>query len=82
MSLLPFSYSSHINAQEDEEQEGEAPEGGAAVAEEGEWYADDGHEAKYHADVDEDVEEEDGEDTVAIDASEGVGLSLGHVYEA
>ncbi len=71
-----------VDAQEDEEEEGEAPEGGTAIAEKGQGDADDGHEAQDHADVDDDMEEEDGEDAVAVDATEGGGLSFGHMDDA
>lgn len=71
-----------VDAEEDEEEEGEAPERRAAVGEEGQGDADDGGQAEHHADVDEDMEEEDGEDAVAIDAAEGGGLALRQVDEA
>lgn len=41
-----------VDAQQDEQQEREAPQGGAAVAEEGEGYAYDGAETDDHPDVD------------------------------
>ena len=71
-----------VDAEEDEQQEGEAPEGGTAVGEEGQGDADDGGEAEHHADIDEDMEEEDRKDTIAVDAAEGAGLALGDVDEA
>ena len=70
-----------IEGEEDEEQEGEAPERGAAVAEEGQRDADDRGQTEHHADVDEDMEEEDAEHTVTVDAAETVGLPLRQVDE-
>ena len=70
-----------VEGKEDEEQERKAPERGAAVAEEGQRDADDGRQPQHHADIDEDVEEEDAEHTVAVDAPEAVGLSLGQMDE-
>ena len=47
-----------------------------AIAEERQRDADDGHKAHHHAHVDEDVEEEDAGDAVAVDAPEFGGLPL------
>ena len=47
-----------IDAQEDEEQEGETPERRATIAEERQGYADDGREPQHHAHIDEDMEQE------------------------
>ena len=71
-----------IHAEEDEEQDGEAPERGTAVTEEGQRNADDRGETQHHADIDEDVEEEDAHDGIAVDAPKGVGLAFGKVDEA
>ena len=70
-----------IDAEKECEEDGEAPEGGSTIAEEGEGYADDRGKTKYHPYVDEEVKEEDAEDAVAVDTSEGARLSLGDVDE-
>ena len=71
-----------VDAQKDEEQQGEAPKGGAAVAEEGQRNAYDGHDAHYHAHVDEQMEEEDAQHAVAVDAAEAGELPLAQPHEA
>ncbi len=69
-------FAAGIDAQKDEEHEREAPEGGTAIAEKRQRDADDGHKAHHHAHVNEDVEEEDAGDAVAVDAPEFGGLPL------
>ena len=70
-----------IDAEEDEEQKGEAPEVGTSVGEEGQGYADDGCEAEHHSYVDEHMEEEHAGHAVAVDSPEFIRLSLGKVNE-
>lgn len=79
--LFPHEIAASINAEEDEEQQCEAPKRRAAVAEEGQWNTDDRREAQHHAHIDEHMEEEDAQHTVAIDTSELERLSLGKVDE-
>lgn len=44
LKLLPTSFEAGgIQAEEDEEEDGESPEGRTAIAEEGQWDADNGH---------------------------------------
>ena len=71
-----------IYSQKDEKQDGEAPQGGAAVTEEGQRNSDDGSETQDHADVDEDMEEQDAQYTISIYARVGVRLPFGKVNEA
>ena len=59
-----------VHAEEDGDEDGEAPEGAASVAEEGQGNADDGQEADDHADVDDEMKGEDAHDGVAVGASE------------
>ena len=66
-----------VDAEEDEKQDGKAPQWRAAVADEGQGDADDGTEAYDHADVDAEMEDEIRRHAVSVDASEDVGLSLG-----
>ncbi len=79
---VPLPAPSGIYPEENEEQDGETPERRAAIAEEGQGDADDGGQAEYHPDVDEDVEEEDAQHAVPIDAAKRVWLSLGQMQEA
>ena len=72
---------SGIDAQENEQQEREAPEVGATVGEEGQGDADDGCEAEHHSYVDEHMEEEHAGHAVAVDSPEFIRLSLGKVDE-
>ena len=71
-----------IHSEEDEEKGRESPEGWASVTEEWQRYAYDGCHTEYHTDIDEEVEEEYAYNTVAIDSSEGVGLSFGKDNES
>ena len=71
-----------VDAQQDEQQDGESPQRGAAVTEEGQGDAYDGTQADYHTDVDGKVEDEVGRDTVGIDAREGGVISFGKCDDA
>ena len=71
-----------VKTQEDEEQDGEREERGAAVAEEGQGDAYHGGEAKHHADVNHEVECEYAYHAVAVDADEAVLLPFGKGDEA
>ena len=75
--LFGFQVALGIHAQENEEQEGESPQGGASVAEEGQWDADDGEESDNHAYVDEYVHKEDAGHRVSVESCEGGALSFG-----
>lgn len=80
LSLQPIA--AGIDAQEDEEQDGEAPQRGASVAEEGQGNADDGRQTQHHTHIDEDMEEEHRQDTIAIHTPERIGLSFSQMDEA
>ena len=71
-----------IHAQKNKEKKCESPQRWASVTEEWQRYAYDGCHAEYHTDIDEEVEEEYAYNTVAIDSSEGVGLSFGKDNES
>ena len=71
-----------IYPQKDEEQDGEAPEGGTAVTEEGQRNSDYGSEPEDHSDVDKDMEKQDAQYTISIYARVGVRLPFGEVNEA
>jgi len=58
LSVSPTEVAGGVDAEEDEEQECEAPKRRAAVAEEREGNTDDGRQAQDHAHVDEDMEQE------------------------
>ena len=82
-ALFPFqSVAADVNAQHDEKQDGEAPQRGAAVAEEGQGNADYRSESQDHAHIDEDVEQEDTHHAIAIHTAEDIGLPLGQMDEA
>ena len=68
-------------ADEDEEEQGEGDEGGATIAEEGKGDADDRDEAEHHANIDEEMEEKDGGDGIAIEARKGGALPFGQKDE-
>lgn len=74
---MSAAFASGINAQEDEQEQGETPEGRTAVGEERQRNTDDGGKPCDHPYVDEDVEEKDGEHRIAKDAAESGGLSFG-----
>ena len=63
-----------IEFDEAEEHHREGPEGGASVADEGQWDADDGQQSDGHADVDEEVEDEDTRDAVSVVADKRISL--------
>lgn len=71
-----------VQLDKDEEQDGEAPQGGAAVAEEGQGNAYGGHQANGHANIDDPVGEKHAGKAEAIDAAEGVFLFVGQVDDA
>ena len=71
-----------IYAEEDEEQDGESPEGGTSVTEEGERDADYGSESDDHADIDEDMKEQDAKHTITIDTRKGVRLTFCQIEQA
>ena len=73
---FPDQVATGIDAQEDEEQQGKAPKRTASVTEEGQGDADDRCKTQYHAHIDEDVEEENAQHTIAIDSAELEWLSL------
>ena len=64
----------HVQFYEDEQEDGEAPEGGAAVAEQGQRDAYYGNKAHCHSNVYEYVHEEAAGYAVAVDAGKGVFL--------
>lgn len=70
-----FPFVTH-EGDEDEQKDGERPQGRASVADKRKRDADDRHEAHGHADVDEQVHEDAACDTVAIDAGEGLAALL------
>ena len=71
-----------VDAQQDEQQDGEAPQRRAAIAEERQRDADDGAQADNHADVDGEVEDEVGGDAVGIHAGKGRVVALGQRDDA
>lgn len=75
-SLCVHQFPAGVEAEEDAQQDGETPERTAAIAEEGQGDADDRRQTQHHAHVDEDVEKEDAQHTVAIDAAELKRLSF------
>ena len=72
---------SGIHTEENEEQQREAPKRTAAIAEEGQRNANYGGQSQHHADIDEEMKEEDAQYAVSIDAAKGVGLSLCQIDE-
>ena len=71
-----------VYAEEDEKQDGESPEGGASVTEEGERDADYGSESDNHADIDEDMKEQDAKHTITVDTRKGVRLAFCQIEQA
>jgi hypothetical protein len=71
-----------VDAEEDEEEEGEAPERRAPVTEEGQGDPNHGDEPQHHPDIDEEMEEEDRGHTIAIDPPELRHLALGECDDA
>ena len=82
LHLGTYQIAAGIDTQEDEKKEGEAPERGTTIAEERQRDTNDGRQAEHHADIDKDVEEEDAQNTVAVDTPEGVRLAFRQVNEA
>ena len=72
---------SGIHTKENEEQQREAPKRTTAIAEEGQRNANYGGQPQHHADIDEEMKEEDAQYAVSIDAAKGVGLSLCQIDE-
>lgn len=73
---LPNHVPRRIDTEEDEEKKGKAPKGRTAVAEEGKRDADDRGKTEHHAHIDEDMEQENTQNTIAIDSAKLEGLSL------
>ena len=71
----------HVQTQEDEQQNGEAPKRRPSVTEKRERNANDRSQAQHHTDVDEQVEQKDAGHRVAVDPSEGGSLPLGQVNQ-
>ena len=70
-----------VDAQEDKEQDGEAPQRRAAIAKEWQRDTNNGTQAYNHAYVDEEVEEYNSQHTIGVDATEGAWLPLGYDHE-
>ena len=77
--ILPFV---SVQGNEDEQHGCEAPHGGAAVAEEREWDADDWHQSDGHADVYEQVHEYAAGHAVAVDPCESLAAAFGIVDDS
>ena len=60
-----------VNTQENKQQDGEAPQRRATIAEEWQWNTNNRCQAQHHADIDKYMKQEDAEHTIAIDASKG-----------
>ena len=71
-----------IDTDEDKQQQGEAPQRGAAVADERQRDADDRNESDGHADVDDEVEEQHRCHPIAIHAHKGALVPLGQHDDA
>lgn len=78
----PHEITSGINPQEDEKQDGEAPEGRTSVAEKWQGNAYHGRKAEHHAHVYEHVEQENAQYAIAVNASELERLALRKLDEA
>lgn len=72
----------HVQAQEDEQQNGKTPKRRSPITEKREGNTDDRSQAQHHTDVDEQVEQEDTGHRVAVDPSEGGSLPLGQVEQS
>ena len=82
-TILPLeAVAAHVDTQENEEENGKAPERGASVTEERKGNADYRRKAQHHAHVDEDMEQEDAHHAITIDAAKDIGLPLGQVDKA
>ena len=77
LKLVDMSPSSCVHPDQDKEQEGEAPERRAPIAEEGERDADHGDKPQHHPYIDKEVEEQDRGHTIPVDPTEARYLSLG-----
>ena len=73
LEIFPFVA---VQGYEDEDKDGEGPEGGASVADKRKGDADDRHQADGHAYVDEQVHEYAAGDTVTVDAGECLPATL------
>ena len=73
--------SAGIDAQEDKQQNGEAPQGGATVAEKRKGNTNDGHQPQHHAYINGEMKEEETRHAVTVDAPEDGGLALGNVQK-
>ena len=84
LSFLLSQYHHPVRIQPDEnkEQYGEREQGRAAIAEEGQGNADDRRQPDGHADVDHEMEKDDGRQPVAIDARVHRALPLGSKEDA
>ena len=71
-----------VYPQKDEEQDGEAPQGGTAITKEGQRNSDYGSETEDHSDVDKDMEEQNAEYAISIYACVGVRLPFCQINEA
>ena len=71
-----------INTQEDEQQDGKAPQRGATIAEERQGNTDHRRQSQHHTHVDKHMEKEDAQYRVAIYPSETVWLSFSQVYQS
>ena len=70
-----------IDAQEDEQQDGEPPQRRTAVTEERQRDAYDRHQAQHHADVDQKMKEQDAQHRVTVDTPEGRRLPFGQMQQ-
>lgn len=70
-----------IYTEEDEEKKGEAPKGRPAITEERKRDADDRSKTEHHAHIDENMEQENTQHTIAIDSAKLEGLSLRKVNQ-
>lgn len=70
-----------VEAQQDEEQEGESPQRGASVAEKGQRYPYDRAQSYHHAHIYDYVENQERGYAVSIDTRKHCGLTLGYGYD-
>lgn len=61
---------------ENEQQDGKCPQGGASIAQERQWNPDDRQQRQGHADVDEDMEEKEGGHRISIYLTEFCSLTF------
>ena len=81
-SVSQASLAPGVNAQEDEEQDGESPQRRTAIAEERQRNADNRRQAQHHTYINEQVEQEDAKNGIAINTAKGRRLTLGHRNKA